>query len=79
MKVNNLKTVIFYRVNYKFFVESEGRQNSVAMHLDKRYMRLFVIITSFVKFEIKLYSLDIGEFENTNVILYLLLSCLLQI
>ena len=52
---------------------------SVAMHLDKKYMRLFVIITSFVKFEIKLYSLDIGEFENTNVILYLLLSCLLQI
>ena len=74
MKVNNLKTVIFYSVNYKFFVESE-----VAMHLDKKYMRLFVIITSFVKFEIKLYSLDIGEFENTNVILYLLLSCLLQI
>ena len=77
MKVNNLKTVIFYRVNYKFFVESEVF--SVAMHLDKKYMRLFVIITSFVKFEIKLYSLDIGEFENTNVILYLLLSCLLQI
>ena len=74
MKVNNLKTVIFYRVNYKFFVESE-----VAMHLDKKYMRLFVIITSFVKFEIKLYSLDIGEYGNTNVILYLLLSCLLQI
>ena len=74
MKVNNLKTVIFYRVNYKFFVESE-----VAMHLDKKYMPLLVIITSFVKFEIKLYSLDIGEFENTNVILYLLLSCLLQI
>ena len=49
------------------------------MHLDKKYMRLVVIITSFVKFEIKLYSLDIGEFENTNVMLYLLLSCLLQI
>ena len=34
MKVNNLKTVIFYRVNYKFFVESEVF--SVAMHLDKK-------------------------------------------
>lgn len=66
MKVNNLKAGIFYRVD-------------LAMHLDKKYMRLVVIITSFVKFEIKLYSLDIDEFENTNVMLYLLPSCLLQI